>query len=851
MRLTQTGFALGAGIFNTYEIVPSALSINEGEALTVEVRTTGISSGTALFWTINNITSTNADFVSASGSFTTTSGVGTFNISLSADALTEGPESFSISIRRGSTSGLVVATSVAIAINDTSLTPSYAITPSVTTVNEGQSVSFTVDTINVPSGTVLHWTTQSLTGTVATGDFTDNLTSGTITINNNTASITRTLREDLAIDGSESFAIQIRTGSASGPVVVTSATVTINDTSVPTYSVTPDVGSVNEGGSVTFTVNTQGVANGTTLYWSATSVSGTINSNDFSDSAVAGSFTINSNTGSFTRTLSNDATTEGTETFAIQIRTGSTSGTVVATSSSITINDTSLNPTYSITPNATSVNEGGSVTFTVTTTNVANGTTLFWTTQSVTGSINTGDFTDGVTTGSVTINTNTGSVVRQLTVSDSSEGTESFRILLRIGSISGTIVATSADVTIGDISATVTPNATSVNEGGSVTFTVNTVNIPSGSTLAWSTQVWSGTINADDFTDGVLTGTVTVNNNTASIVRSIRSDLATEGSEQFRIVVSFNGQGIGSSDIITINDTSLTPPGQVLFTSSTFGFNTQTTSTWTVPAGVTRISVLCIGGGGGGRSYTTGPNLGGGGGGGGIAYISDFAVTPGASVTVRVGNGGQALQTDASNSNAAGGGGTSEIVIGGTIRCQATGGSGGSSMSTVGGAAGNGIVGSVFGRGGAGGRTDGGTANSLGGGGGAGGFQGFTGGQGAHSRNSSDIRDATAGAGGGGGGGGRKSWIVANGRAGHGGGIGVLGQTTNGAPGANNLTTGTAAPAGDGGVGSGGSGKLYGGGGGGGYNMTTIADLNGGSGAVRIMWPGNLRSYPSTRTANE
>ena len=452
MRLTQAGFALGAGIFNTFEIVPSGLSVNEGETFSVEVRTTGISDGTTLFWTINNITTTSADFVASSGSFTITAGVGTFNINLSADALTEGPESFSISVRRGSTSGIVVATSAAIGINDTSMTPSYAITPDITSVNEGQSVLFTVDTVNVPSGTVLYWTTQSVTGTVATSDFTDNLTSGTITINNNTASITRTLSNDNTTEGAESFAIQIRTGSGSGPVVVTSSTVTINDTSVPTYLVTPDIGSVNEGGTVTFTVSTQGVSNGTTLFWTTSTISGTINASDFSDSATVGSFTINSNTGSFTRTLRSDITTEGAESFAIQIRTGSTSGTIVATSSAITINDTSLDPTYAVTPSVTTVTESGSVTFTVTTTNVANGTTLFWTTQTVSGTVNANDFADIAASGSVVINNNTASIVRTMRGDLFTEGAESFQLQIRTGSTSGTIVASSSVVNINDTS---------------------------------------------------------------------------------------------------------------------------------------------------------------------------------------------------------------------------------------------------------------------------------------------------------------------------------------------------------------------------------------------------------------
>jgi hypothetical protein len=102
----------------------------------------------------------------------------------------------------------------------------------------------------------------------------------------------------------------------------------------PTYSFGTMPSSINEGSAGTINVNTTDVSNGTTLYWTVT------NAGDFGTSS--GSFTINSNAGSFTVTPTADSTTEGAETFTVSIRTGSTSGTVVATSSAITINDTSV-----------------------------------------------------------------------------------------------------------------------------------------------------------------------------------------------------------------------------------------------------------------------------------------------------------------------------------------------------------------------------------------------------------------------------------------------------------------------------------------------------------------------------
>jgi alpha-tubulin suppressor-like RCC1 family protein len=100
--------------------IPS--SINEGSAGTFNVNSS-LPNATTAYWTINNVTSTGADFSAVSGSFVITGGVGSFTITPSADASTEGAETFTVSLRQGSISGTVETTSSAVTINDTSLSP--------------------------------------------------------------------------------------------------------------------------------------------------------------------------------------------------------------------------------------------------------------------------------------------------------------------------------------------------------------------------------------------------------------------------------------------------------------------------------------------------------------------------------------------------------------------------------------------------------------------------------------------------------------------------------------------------------------------------------------------------------
>jgi len=105
------------------------------------------------------------------------------------------------------------------------------------------------------------------------------------------------------------------------------------------YSVSPNASAINEGDTVTYTITTVGVTDGTTLYWTD---DGTTTGPDFTDSNASGSFTITSGSGTFSRTLLNDYLLEGTETIIIHIRTGSINGPIVATSGTVSVADTSI-----------------------------------------------------------------------------------------------------------------------------------------------------------------------------------------------------------------------------------------------------------------------------------------------------------------------------------------------------------------------------------------------------------------------------------------------------------------------------------------------------------------------------
>lgn len=145
------------------------------------------------------------------------------------------------------------------------------------------------------------------------------------------------------------------------------------------------------------------------------------------------------------------------------------------------------------------------------------------------------------------------------------------------------------------------------------------------------------------------------------------------------------------------------------------------TTTWTVPAGVTSIVVECIGGGGSGAS-TTSLVLGGGGGAGGAYARRTFVVTPGEEFTARVGAGSYSVAGEAGIA----GGYTEFYNNGATKRVLAKGGTGGN--GTSGGYSPTGNIGDVTYAGGAGGA--GSADDSFGGGGGGAGGPSSSGGNG-------------------------------------------------------------------------------------------------------------------------
>jgi hypothetical protein len=168
-------------------------------------------------------------------------------------------------------------------------------------------------------------------------------------------------------------------------------------------------------------------------------------------------------------------------------------------------------------------------------------------------------------------------------------------------------------------------SASTVNEGATIVFTLTTSNVANDVTVAYTmTGIQSADIGGES-----LTGTFTVNNNSATLSVVVTADQSADGEET--LLLTLDGLSVTSS--VIINDSSANPTGSVAFYS-------PGATVWTVPSGVTSIDMVAVGGGGGGMVGRGSDGSGGGGAGGGLAYCNNITVSPGDTFTITVGAGG-------------------------------------------------------------------------------------------------------------------------------------------------------------------------------------------------------------------
>lgn len=353
----------------TASISVASTAIEEGNSLSVIVNTVNVADNTVYVWEVVNQTTDDNDFTVKTGNITILNNTASFNISILEDNLIEPEQTFTVRVRRYSSTGRIMATSPALTIRDLNFYRVSFVSPP-TSVNEGDSITFNLSASNIPNNTTYTW---NVTGDTSVSEF----TSGNVTFNTDAASFTLPLKFNYVTDPDKQFAIEIR--RADNKVLTSTPLITLTDvyfeepivddvyfnsgcfidmsspegmylsadilgikgtllqldnfhvtnTDKNPYSValqTPV--SVPEASTVLVPVTTISAPDGTVYNWQAVG-EGLV--------TTSGSFTINSNAASISLTTITNYTTDADKQFSIIVR--DNLGRIVYQSANVTVTD--------------------------------------------------------------------------------------------------------------------------------------------------------------------------------------------------------------------------------------------------------------------------------------------------------------------------------------------------------------------------------------------------------------------------------------------------------------------------------------------------------------------------------
>jgi hypothetical protein len=249
-------------------IVPSTTSTTEGGTVNFTVVTQNLPSPLTFYWTVSGLRGIvgSADFsTDAWGTYddsnnTAVSG----NVTLAIGHQTGTNKTFYYAVKAYSTTSRTISTSTAVTI----ISPVYtSVTVNNNLMYEGEGTStFTVNTSGCVDGTVLYYTARATVGSISGSSFNSGVTYGSFIVNSNIGTFSF---ESAAEDGNntdDTYVVDIRTDSITGPVVKTSPTVKIVDLttyyntlankfggSTITYTVAGTSSAAQAGGNTTIT----------------------------------------------------------------------------------------------------------------------------------------------------------------------------------------------------------------------------------------------------------------------------------------------------------------------------------------------------------------------------------------------------------------------------------------------------------------------------------------------------------------------------------------------------------------------------------------------------------------------
>ena len=586
---------------------PTTINETGNSTVTYTLNVVNVEDGTTIDWSIATGSGITAnDFVGGlTGTATINGNTATWTVQAAADNFTEGLESFTLTLATTDSAGNDTTTmsqdpqgnggvplSATVAIADTSYTPQYNSISSANSVNEGASITFTVNTSYFFQAATADWLVDFANSTATSADFTG-ATSGTVNLDaNGDGTFSVAIASDL-INDNENFTVKL-TGNDSNGINTNeiSKTVTISNAAFPTYTTFTGPATRLEGQTATYLLEGTNIPSRTQVGYQITGVDVA----DISLNSLTGFITMNDfmsgQVGQLQFSILEDNTVESDETMVITLNNQdeaqppNTTGLTPTLSVSTVISDVA--PTYSITGPA-SINEGAIGSYTFLATNMVPGTTVYWELRNYGSSSNNVDFaTDFLSmrtgNGNVQANSNPGEVELgidiELDFDMETEGAENFKLIVWDDAAQYDTVApydapvngalATKNITINDLAPVYTIYANpSQSEPSTLTAELYTTYVEAGTAYTWEV-VGNGSnpVDAADFVGGVLpsgSGTIpaynTSNAQSDTFDISVIADNTTENTQQYKIIVKVGGVS-KAEKLVNVTDDSQTPAAQ-------------------------------------------------------------------------------------------------------------------------------------------------------------------------------------------------------------------------------------------------------------------------------------------------
>lgn len=443
-----------------------------------------------------------------------------------------------------------------ITIND--VEASYTLTPSSTSIDEGDSVQFTIAGVGVPNdgSTTLQYQviptaldsadSADFVATTWTSDFTP------IDIRNDSGRFSVQTRVDGDQDSEETFIVKLYTGS--NILKATSPLITLNNV-FPTFEVTAVAGyiTITEGDNVVVELEVDPTTVGTTVNY-------TIGGTDPRIITKTGSFVITSKKAQYILSATETSDVfEAVSDVTLNLTTSSGGYFTPELSDTPILNIENQTSTFTITPSVVGARNGDNLNFNIGGTNIQDGVRAGYFIDHITttdSDFSTPPPTDSASALPITFTSNSGTAPLILANNGDSDNEDfSFVLTNTSGDEQGRLNYT----IIGDFLYTMTtPQGGNANEGQ----TIESIFTTSAADGVYYYYI-AGTVDANDFSDGWAPITArqpfTVAGNNGMIELTLNNDQRQETNETFRIYVSETPSGatLASTGDITLYDTSV------------------------------------------------------------------------------------------------------------------------------------------------------------------------------------------------------------------------------------------------------------------------------------------------------